>query len=181
MSRDLQPMPRESRAAYVAVTWVLTLLLLANMTLIFLLSAEGREDSGDRSGRITQWVIDRLYPDFDAYPEEERETIRENVHHAVRKIAHFSEFGLLGVLSTAWLFHVDSRRSALKRWVKVGICAVFCLLYAVSDEVHQIFSGRGPAVTDVLIDTWGALTGIGALLLILWLTRWRPQKRGIDS
>lgn len=181
MSRDARLLPRESRAAYVAVAWVLTLLLLANMTVIFLLSAEGREDSGDRSGRIAEWALDRMYPDFDAYPEEKQGAIRENVHHAVRKLAHFSEFGLLGVLSALWLFHMDSRRLALKQWAKGGISAVFCLLYAVSDEVHQIFTGRGPAVTDVLIDTWGALTGIGALLLILWLTRWRPQKRGIDS
>ena len=169
----------QGTTAYVAVAVLLTLLLLANMTLIFLFSAEGREASGDRSGRITRLVVNGLYPDLDTYPEEQREEIRRSVHHAVRKLAHFSEFGLLGVLSAAWLFHMDSRRLVLNRWVKAGISAAFCFLYAVSDEVHQIFSGRGPAVSDVLIDTSGALAGIGALLLILWIARWRRRKRGV--
>jgi VanZ family protein len=39
---------------------------------------------------------------------------------------------------------------------------VFCVLYAVSDEVHQLFvPGRGAQVTDVLIDNAGAFVGIG--------------------
>lgn len=39
---------------------------------------------------------------------------------------------------------------------------VFCILYAISDEVHQVFvPGRGAQVTDVLIDSFGAFIGIG--------------------
>ena len=39
-------------------------------------------------------------------------------------------------------------------------------LYAASDEIHQSFvPGRGPAVTDVLLDSAGALCGI----LFIWL------------
>ncbi|MFZ2371781.1 MAG: VanZ family protein, partial [Trichococcus flocculiformis] len=38
---------------------------------------------------------------------------------------------------------------------------LFVFLYASSDEFHQSFiPGRGPAFTDVLIDTAGGLTGI---------------------
>ena len=36
-----------------------------------------------------------------------------------------------------------------------------CFLYAVSDEIHQMFSiERGPGVIDVLIDTLGSLASI---------------------
>jgi VanZ family protein len=39
---------------------------------------------------------------------------------------------------------------------------VFCVLYAISDEVHQLFvPGRGAQVTDVMIDSFGAFVGIG--------------------
>ncbi len=38
----------------------------------------------------------------------------------------------------------------------------FVILYAVSDEVHQLFvPGRGGQLTDVIIDTAGAGAGLG--------------------
>lgn len=44
---------------------------------------------------------------------------------------------------------------------------IFCLLYAASDEIHQLFvQGRGAKATDVLIDSIGALIGIGIYNII---------------
>jgi VanZ family protein len=44
---------------------------------------------------------------------------------------------------------------------------VFCILYAISDEVHQLFVlGRGAQVVDVLIDSLGAFVGIGMYRVI---------------
>jgi len=41
------------------------------------------------------------------------------------------------------------------------VTLIFCFLYAVSDEVHQIFvPGRAFAVGDIIIDTLGAALGI---------------------
>ena len=41
-------------------------------------------------------------------------------------------------------------------------------VYAASDEIHQAFvPGRGPAVTDVLLDSAGALCGILIVCLIV--------------
>ena len=46
-----------------------------------------------------------------------------------------------------------------KRYIFWGF--MICVIYAVSDEVHQAFvPGRGPALKDVLIDSAGAFTGI---------------------
>ena len=43
---------------------------------------------------------------------------------------------------------------------------MFCSLYAISDEVHQLFvPGRGAQVKDVFIDIAGAAVGI---FLSLW-------------
>lgn len=50
---------------------------------------------------------------------------------------------------------------------------VFCLLYASSDEIHQIFvPGRGPALHDVLLDGLAAATAM--LLLQAWYQFRRP-------
>ena len=57
--------------------------------------------------------------------------------------------------------------------------AVFTLLYAISDEIHQIFSGRGPRVTDVLIDFSGAVCGILLIHGIAYLIARR--KKGSKS
>jgi len=46
--------------------------------------------------------------------------------------------------------------------------AIFCcFLYAISDEIHQLFIvGRNGNVVDVLIDTCGSMFGIFLLLII---------------
>ena len=175
--RPEHPTGGQSDVRFAVIAVLLGLLLLANMVVIFLFSAENREESGDRSGRITRAVISVLHPHFDEYPPQKQADVREDVHHLVRKLAHFSEFAALGVLSAAFLFHMDSRRRALRGWWKVGISAGFCLAYAASDEIHQIFSGRGPAITDVLIDFSGSVTGIALLSLALWPALRHKQRR----
>ena len=44
---------------------------------------------------------------------------------------------------------------------KIAIALVVCILFAISDEFHQLFvPGRGAQVKDVLIDTAGAIVGM---------------------
>ena len=51
---------------------------------------------------------------------------------------------------------------------------LICVLYAVSDEVHQIFvPGRGAEVKDVLIDSAGASVGV---LMYLVISRLRKKE-----
>jgi VanZ family protein len=105
-------------------------------------------------------VVGLLYRDFEELPAEEQQRIMGKAHKFIRKAAHFSEFALLGFLSACLLLYISSVFRRLKLWLTLTAPAVFTLLYAISDEVHQIFSGRGPRVTDVLIDFAGALCGI---------------------
>ena len=72
----------------------------------------------------------------------------------VRKLAHFSEFCVLGILSTILFFPMKLR-------FRMPLAACFCLLAASLDESIQRFSsGRSPAVRDVVIDLCGAILGI---------------------
>ena len=160
---------RRSRVLHTLITVLLSLCVLANMAMIFCMSAEDRTESGDRSGEIADVVVDVMYPDFDQRPAAEQESIFQKVHKFIRKLAHFSEFALLGFLTAFLVAHLAARflrLTAILQWVRP---AAFCLLYAASDEIHQMFSERGPAVTDVFLDFAGAICGILAARVIVWI------------
>ena len=151
---------RARRVRHITVTAILAILLLVNMAIIFQFSSAGREESGELSEGITRKVVRLLYRDFEDLPAEEQRLILQKAHKFVRKAAHFSEFGLLGFLSACLLLVISAAFRRLKLWLTLTAPAVFTLLYAISDEVHQIFSNRGPRVTDVRIDFSGAVCGI---------------------
>ena len=83
-------------------------------------------------------------------------------HHFVRKCAHFTEYAVLG-MTVVYAF--GEKLKVVKKIIPValGICA----FYAATDEIHQHFVvNRMGTVSDVLLDSAGALTGIVIFLLI---------------
>ena len=127
-------------------------LVIVWMMGIFLLSSQRATASSDLSGVITKWlygVAERIFPEtaFDF----------STLSFIVRKTAHFFAYLILGSLvmngfrgkelpATKWLFRA----------------LVVCVLYAISDEIHQLYvPGRSGEVTDVLLDSVGSLIGIG--------------------
>lgn len=88
--------------------------------------------------------------------------------HIVRKMAHFCEFALEGFL--LMLCTRVYSRNALRHLSVPLLCGV---LTALTDETIQLFSdGRSSQVTDVWLDSAGALTGILVALLFLALCSW---------
>ena len=175
-----------SRRWHAVVTVLLTVLILANLSLIFFFSAENGEESGNRSAGVTDLILGIVCPEFDSLPQAEQQLMETRVHHAVRKTAHFLEYALLGFLTAC--LTVFLRRRLLTRirpWQTWVIPAAFCLLYAISDEVHQIFSGRGPRAADVFIDFAGAVFGVcvahGALWLIKRMYVTHKSKKGKET
>lgn len=85
----------------------------------------------------------------------------------VRKAGHVVGYALLGL---AYL-HALVPRGVVR--LRAAVFAVgLATAYGATDEIHQSFvPGRGPAVTDVLIDTVGASLGVG-------LRRLRQARRG---
>lgn len=56
----------------------------------------------------------------------------------------------------------------LKELDKLGFSLIIGIVYASSDEIHQCFTpGRGPLLTDIIIDTMGVFLGILLVMLIL--------------
>lgn len=81
----------------------------------------------------------------------------------LRKLAHFSEFGILNLLTWRAL-----NRSGVPRFAAIGWAGLFSLLYAFSDEYHQRFvSGRSSSIRDVGVDLAGIIAAMLAAAYIL--------------
>ena len=110
--------------------------------------------SGEHTGSVVLGFLARLLPGADV-------RTLEAIHAALRKLGHFSEYLILGVLIVRALA-TDGRWRPRQAVVAVSLAAA----YAATDELHQAFvPGRTAAVTDVLIDASGALAGQLALAL----------------
>lgn len=128
-------------------------LVLLCMLTIFLFSCESASKSSERTNEFIDTVINVSKSENTNAVVETGDNI--NYFLIVRKCAHFLEFFLLGFLVINLL--KDYKKLNIKI-VLIGI--VFCLLYAISDEVHQLFvDGRSAQVMDVFIDTSGSTLG----------------------
>ncbi len=89
---------------------------------------------------------------------------------AFRKYAHLAEFAVLGF----WMMltvdeYLKDRKSP---FVNAGIALLFCFIYGISDEIHQLFvEGRSCQIKDVFIDGFGSLMGILLILLCIFVKR----------
>jgi VanZ family protein len=103
------------------------------------------------------------------------------LNHTLRKIGHFSVYAVLSILLfRAWreTLIVRSRfRSALQSAWSARACVLAIVgsaLVASLDEFHQSFTpSRGPAMRDVVLDTFGAVFA-QALLVVILVRRTKP-------
>lgn len=148
--------------------FVLTLLLvLAMMTVIFIMSDQDAENSSESSGMIVDFVIRIIFKDFDKMEVEKQLEIRDILSAIIRKAAHFSEFFLLELFA---FLHITVLKEKIKITRPLLLSFIFSALYAVSDEVHQLFiSGRACDLKDVLIDCAGAAFFVVIVLLIRFI------------
>lgn len=146
------------------------LLVIAVMVMIYCFSAQTGEESGEMSGRLTTWVLNLVIPDFENLASEKQESIRSAVGLAVRKLAHFSEYALLGFSLMLHIVQLQKKITVRLPWLWAwGIGT----LYAATDEFHQGFvAGRGPSVRDVTIDSAGVIAGV---LLMIWILKKRTK------
>ena len=119
---------------------------------IFARSLRNADDSEAESGLVLDLLL-KVFPFL--------------TMHAVRKLAHFTEYFILG-----GLLYLD-RRLMGRGPALLPLGAA--LLTAAADEYIQTFvPGRSGQLRDVLLDLFGAAAGIGAGLL---LHRWKEAKR----
>lgn len=130
------------------------ILVILWMGIIFTFSS----DNADKSTSKSDGVIINVYKVFHKgnISNKEKQQIINKYVFPVRKAAHFTEYLILGVL----IISLISEYKTLE--IKYLLLAIMlCMLYAISDEIHQIFiSGRTAKILDVFIDTLGSTTGI---------------------
>lgn len=136
----------KTRTAAAALSWTLT---AAAMVMIFMFSSDTGEESAQLSGGLLSRIIAFI-----------GSIISENT---LRKLAHFTEFMALGAFMTGGMYFSFRIRKPYAPLIP-------CILYAVSDEIHQYFvPERACRAFDVFIDSCGSLVGILIFLLILRL------------
>ncbi|MCI8471346.1 MAG: VanZ family protein [Clostridia bacterium] len=137
---------------------VLLFLLLANFSIIFMFSNQNSEESGNISSKIARMVEQKTEKAI-----EEKEESVGRTEKVIRKIAHFSIYTSLGFLLMAFVStYALTQRKRILVSLSIGV------LYAISDEIHQIFvPGRASQITDVMLDSMGILFGILVVLMIL--------------
>jgi VanZ family protein len=137
--------------------------LLLWMVLISFASTS--EFSALNTSQIFQPLIRWIFPNL----SEERVAA---IHFLTRKVAHFCEYAVLGVLA-ARAFATSAKDVVQRHWFQVSLLLIACC--AVLDEFHQSFvPSRTASIYDSAIDVAG---GLGALLLI---RRWQ-RRRGVLS
>lgn len=141
---------------------ILIVLLLLQMWIIFGLSNQDGDTSGSISRKITE-IITKNINSIQSLPKDEKEIKLKKIEHIVRKLAHFSIYTVIGFLLMSLM-----STYTIKQKNRIIICAIIGLLYAISDEIHQAFvPGRGPLVSDVVIDSSGVIMGIFIAYIII--------------
>ena len=149
--------------------------VILTMALIFSFSAQTGEVSGQLSGNITRALVGLFVWDLEAMSPAQQQELLNTVGLVIRKGAHFSEYALLGLFLMLHIREVSKRTSV--RFAPLWAWGIGTL-YAVTDELHQGFvGGRHPALTDVMIDSSGVITGVGILLLLFYGIRRKNAKK----
>ena len=149
------------------------ILVLLSMLTIFLFSHENSNNSTSTSKKVVKEVVSIVMKD-DTETMEKLETTLDDNLIIVRKCAHILEFFILGFLLINMLKDYKKISYGI-----IALCIALCLLYACTDEIHQLFiSGRTAKALDIGIDTFGATLGIFTYYLIY---RKYKNKKVIDK
>lgn len=164
-------MQKKSNLKIWIIRLVLVILIVLWMSVIFGFSSEDGAQSQSLSDKITIQVVRLIKPDYDSLSLKEQEVFFEQVSFIVRKTGHFGEYAILGLLFATFMVTFEKIRNS-KKGVVVIPSVLWCMLYAITDEIHQGFvDGRSPKAMDVGIDTSGGLAGAVFLILMFLLCK----------
>ena len=126
------------------------ILVLVWMGLIFSFSMQNGESSGSTSRKVIVMITETITNIKDG--TEEMDRIVDKYSLFVRKGAHFFIYFVLAFLVMNSLYIWDIKTKSLI------ISGVICILYAISDELHQYFiAERSGNIIDVMWDSSASL------------------------
>ena len=129
------------------------IVLILWMIVIFSFSSADANKSTGTSDKVITTIIeikDKITNN--ETPNNEKEIIVKNSSFYIRKIAHITEYLILGFL----MFNLLKQYSVTNIYYAIGLS----ILYSCTDEFHQLFiNGRSGSIRDILIDFIGILIG----------------------
>ncbi|MGM9936226.1 MAG: VanZ family protein, partial [Candidatus Ornithomonoglobus sp.] len=151
-----------------------SILTIGIMALIFFFSYQNSADSSELSRGIT-YRIAELIISLTRIESMDAEELTVLIHNFIRKCAHFSEYAALGMSA-----YVTIRLSISKTAGRARIYTIlFCMLYAVTDEIHQYFvPGRAERIFDVFVDTCGAAAGVIIVSILIFIIKIYWKRKG---
>lgn len=148
-----------ARKIYVSISWILVAVC---MGIIFSLSAQNGEESSDLSGSFVMAILEWLKIDID--------------EGLLRTCAHCLEFMGLSLL----IFNATYSTCETKLTPLIAFAGT--VFYAITDEIHQIFvPGRAFQLSDLLVDSTGALIGVIASFVILKFILYIKKRRNCNG
>lgn len=127
---------------------LLTVLILVNLAFIWGNSLM----PGDESSAVSGGVIQLLYRIFPFLPTG------EGFHMLIRKLAHFSEFALLGLLCSG-LSMMELEK------FPIGLLGAGLASACIDETIQLYVPGRASSLMDVWIDTAGFAVGAAILYI----------------
>ncbi len=169
MKGTMIPTIRKNSKGIMTLRIILLLLIIFNLSFIWVNSAKVSTDSDKTSKSIAQSVAKKVIKDFEALPKSKQDSHVSKLNEKIRSSAHFAEFIPLGLLWWLLFFVIFSPKD--KKWylpLLSFVCSiVLSMLCALFDEVHQIYvDGRSFELKDIATDTLGALCGNGLCILV---------------
>lgn len=144
----------KNKQKYTLFIMFLWIFLILFMSIIYYMSSETAQESHRLSKGIVTTIKD--YSNTSSINEKTEFIKAINFDFIIRKLAHFTEYSLLGIFM---FFTLYSSKISIRYCIILTL--TLCFLYSISDEIHQIFvSGRTPRIYDVLVDTLGTIFGI---------------------
>ena len=133
--------------------WLLFLAIVIWAVVVYSFSNQTGEESSGLSYKVSLFI-------FGGNAE-----MASKAEPIVRKLAHFSEYAIGGVL-----MYLEVNTYEFKKKNKLLIASGLGIWYAALDEVHQLFVfARHGSIFDVLIDSFGVIVGV--LITSIWIRK----------
>lgn len=104
------------------------------MVFIFYMSGKTGQESSGQSGKISLFITDLLEKVRQDSPQE-MQKLQDILELVIRKAAHMTEYAILFLLSYLATVKISMSQS---RFYNRSIAVLISLLYACSDEMHQL-------------------------------------------
>lgn len=138
------------------------ILVLVWMIIVFSFSGQHGKSSGNMSRSVSGIVIN-IIDIGNKCTDIEKEKLIEVVEPMIRKLAHYILYTIGGIFIANCVFQFCKKEKKI-----ILVSLIIGILYAVSDEVHQlIVIDRNGNIKDIIIDTLGIFTGIIFFLLLI--------------